>query len=93
MLDIDNPKERRKEQVRRWNALKAGHGNRSGTGIFPGTRRNTKITPDQLLELKKLQEMGWTNKPIRTKLDLSEYIVKMALRGHYNHLLPLEERK
>lgn len=88
MLNINDPGKKRKEQIRRWNALGAGHGNRAGTGIFPGTRQNVKITPDQLIELQKLQDLGWTNKPIRTKLDLSEYIVKMALRGHYNHILP-----
>jgi len=52
MLDIDDPKEKRKEQVRIWNALGAGHGKRAGTGIFPGTRRNCKITVKQLIELK-----------------------------------------
>jgi len=93
MLNIKDPDKKRKEQVRRWNALGAGHGNRAGTGIFPGTRRNQKITPKQLTELKELQDLGWTNKPIQTKLDLSEYIVKMALRGHYDHILPSDQRK
>lgn len=81
------------EEKRRLSALTSGHGNRSGTGIFSGTRQNQKITPDQLLKLKELQNMGWTNKPIRTKLDLSEYIVKMALRGHYNHILLPDQLK
>jgi len=80
-------------EKKRLKALCAGHGNRSGTGIFPGTRKNQKITPKQLRELKELKNKGWTNKPIRIKLDLSEYIVRMGMDGHYDHILPLEERK
>lgn len=76
-----------KTEKGRLKALCAGHGNRTGTGIFPATRQNQKITKDQLLELKELQELGWTNKPIRTKLDLSEYIVRMGLNGHYDRIL------
>lgn len=74
-------------EKKRLKALCAGHGNRSGSGIFPGTRQNQKITQDQLIELKELQDLGWNNKAIRTKLDLSEYIVKMGLNGHYDHIL------
>jgi len=77
----------------RLKALCAGHGNRSGTGIFPATRQNQKITPDQLIELKRLQKLGWTNKPVRTKLNLSEHIVRMAFRGHYDHILPPDQRE
>ena len=71
----------------RLTALNAGHGHRRGTGIFPGSRDNHKITPGQLIEVHKLDEQGWTNKPIRTKVGLSEYIVRMAINGHYNHIL------
>ena len=90
---MNDTQDHKNEQRRRWNALKAGHGNRSGTGIFPGTRRNQKITPDQLIELKELQDLGWKNKAIRTKLDLSEYIVKMGLNGHYDHILHSNQPK
>jgi len=61
MLNIDDTKKKRIEQVRIWNALKAGHGKRAGTGIFPGTRRNCKITAKQLLELKEYHKLGWTS--------------------------------
>lgn len=87
MLKLDETERQRLK------ALCAGHGNRAGTGIFPGTRRNQKITPDQLIELKELQEKGWTNKPIRTKLDLSEHIVRLGLNGHYDHILLRNKKK
>ena len=72
----------------RLNALCAGHGNRAGTGIFPSTRRNCKITVKQLLELKKYKKLGWSNIDIQQKLDLSEYIVRLAVKDHYDHILP-----
>jgi len=72
----------------RLNALRAGHGNRTGTGIFPGTRRNCKITVEQLLELKEYHDLGWSNMKIQQKLDLSEYIVRLAIDNHYDHILP-----
>ena len=71
----------------RLNALCAGHGNRAGTGIFPSTRRNCKITVEQLLELKEYHDLGWSNVKIQQKLDLSEYIVRMAIDNHYDHIL------
>lgn len=79
------------KEKRRLLALTAGHGNRSGTGIFPGTRRNCKITPDQLIELHKLHDEKWTNVSIQMKLDLSEYIVRLAIDGHYDHILPADK--
>ena len=81
------------EENRRYMALCAGHGNRSGTGIFPGTRTNQKITVNQLLELKRLHKQGLENKAIQTELNLSEYIVRMALIGHYDHILPTGKNK
>jgi len=93
MLNIDDPVKKRNEQIRRWNALKAGHGNRAGTGIFPSTRNNQKITKDQLLELKELQDQGWKNQAVRNKLKLSEYIVRMAFRGYYDLILFPEQQK
>lgn len=77
----------------RLNALCAGHGNRSGTGIFPGTRRNCKITVKQLLKLKEYKKLKWTKVSIQQKLKLSEYIVKLALEGHYDHILPSDRSK
>ena len=88
MNDIQDHKD---EQRRRWNALRAGHGNRTGTGIFPGTRRNCKITVKQLLKLKEYKKQGWTNVDIQQKLDLSEYIVRLAVDHHYDHILPVKE--
>lgn len=85
MNDIQDHKD---EQRRRWNALRAGHGNRTGTGIFPSSRRNCKITVKQLLELKEYKKLKWTNVSIQQKLKLSEYIVRLALDGHYDHILP-----
>ena len=82
-----------KTEKGRLKALRAGRGNRTGTGIFPATRQNQKITPDQLIELKELQELEWTNISIRNKLKLSEYIVRMGLRGHYDHILPSDQQK
>jgi len=82
-----------KIQNERLQALSAGHRNRGGTGIFPGRRRNQKITIDQLLELKRLKEKGWTNVSIQKKLDLSEHIVRMSLKGHYDHILLPDQRK
>lgn len=79
------------KQANSLTALVAGHGKRSGTGIFIGTRTNLKITDDQLLKLKKLQKQGLGNKAIRTKLGLSEYIVKMAMNKQYDHILPKKE--
>lgn len=75
------------EAKRRFKALKAGHGNRGGTGIFPGTRDNQKISPAQLVEVKRLFELKWQKKAIGQKMNLSQYIIKMALRGHYDHIL------
>jgi len=83
----------KEERRRRWNALKAGHGNRTGTGIFPGTRKNCKITPEQLIDLKEYHELGWTNTSIQMKLNLSEYIVRLALKGQYDHILPPNQPK
>lgn len=88
MNDIQDHKD---EQRRRWNALRAGHGNRTGTGIFPSTRRNCKITVKQLLKLKEYKKQGWTNVDIQQKLDLSEYIVRLAVDHHYDHILPVKE--
>lgn len=85
MNDIQDHKA---EQRRRWNDLKAGHGNRTGTGIFPSSRRNCKITVKQLLKLKEYKKLKWTNVSIQQKLKLSEYIVRLALDGHYDHILP-----
>lgn len=80
-----------KEEKRRHIALIAGYGKRSGTGIFPGTRRNCKISVDQLLELKELHDEKWTNISIQIKLKLSEYIVRLAIKGHYDHILPVDK--
>ena len=77
----------------RLDALCAGHGKRAGTGIFPGTRRNCKITVEQLLELKEYHDLGWSNVKIQMKLDLSEYIVRLALDGHYDHILPKKTKR
>lgn len=75
------------EQTNRLTALNAGHGNRRGSGIFPGTRFAPKITPEQLIEVQRLDKLGWKNKPIRIKVGISEYITRMAVNGHYNYIL------
>ena len=77
----------------RLDALCAGHGKRTGTGIFPGTRRNCKITVKQLLELKEYKKLGWSNVKIQMKLDLSEYIVRLAVNDHYDHILPKKTKR
>ena len=72
------------KQACRLNTLRARCGNRSGEGIFPLRRNRKIITPEQLIEVKKLNNMHWSNTQIRTKLGLSEYVVRMACRGHYD---------
>ena len=72
----------------RHKALCAGHGNRTGTGIFPASRTNQKITRKELIEVKRLQKLKWRNIDVQRKTGISEYIVRMAFLGHYDHILP-----
>jgi len=74
-------------EAARLEALRAGHGNRKGSGIFPGTLNGPKIIKEDLLEVKRLDSLVWTNKKIREKIGLSEYVVRMAIRGHYDYIL------
>ena len=77
-----------KTEKGRLKALCAGHGNRTGTGIFPGSRNNQKITKKELIEVKSLQKRKWRNVDVQRETGLSEYIIRMAFQGHYDHILP-----
>ena len=84
---MTNGLELKPEENRRYMALCAGHGTRTGTGIFPASSNNQKISQKELIEVKCLLKLQWRNIDVQKKTGLSEYIVRMAFLGHYDHIL------
>ena len=55
-----------------------------------GTIRRTdcfKITPKQVIKIKKLHDIGKNITEITNATKLSRYIVRRAIAGFYNHIL------
>jgi hypothetical protein len=58
-------------------------------GNYKTTQRTDcfKITPTQVIKIKKLHDVGKSVKEIADLTELSRYIVRRAIAGFYNHIL------
>lgn len=47
----------------------------------------TKITPEQVTDVKRYVDKGWTSEKIQQTTGLSEYHVRGVKQNRYNHLV------